>query len=127
MLKSSNTCLIADNGDCHDGVLAASEKLVQSSGPDFADADSKLFGSIVLARPLPEDATVATLKDLFPGAMEIAFPRSTLGARYVTSLFIVSTVVVSTLPSSRQYQSSNDNREDCQICSVLYCVPLVSE
>ena len=59
------------------------EKLLQSAGPEFADPDSKLFNSIILARPLPEDATVTTLKDLFPGAIEIAFPRQTLGARYV--------------------------------------------
>ena len=57
-------------------------KLIQASGPEFADVDSKLFTSIILARPLPTDATVATLKDLFPGAVEIAFPRQVLGARY---------------------------------------------
>ena len=59
------------------------ERLIQSSGADFPDADTKLFGSIVLARPLPDDATVATLKGLFPGATEIAFPRQLLGARSV--------------------------------------------
>ena len=59
---------------------------MQSSGPEFADPDSKLFNSIILARPLPDDATVTTLKDLFPGAIEIAFPRQALGARYAMNL-----------------------------------------
>jgi len=59
---------------------------VQSSGPEFADADSKLFSSIILVRPLPDDATVSTLKAFFPGAIEIAFPRQMLGARCVLSL-----------------------------------------
>ena len=60
------------------------ERLIQTSGHDFPDPDGKLFSSIILARPLPDDATVATLKDLFPGATEIAFPRGqVLGARYV--------------------------------------------
>ena len=66
-----------------DRVLTVTEKLVQSSSQDFADPDSKLFSSIILARPLPDDATVASLKDFFPGAIEIAFPRQVLGARYV--------------------------------------------
>jgi len=59
------------------------ERLIQSSGQDFPDPDSKLLTSIVLARPLPDDTTIATLKNLFPGAMDIAFPRQVLGARYV--------------------------------------------
>jgi len=58
---------------------------VQASGPEFADPDSKLFNSLILARPLPDDATISTLKDSFPGATEIAFPRHVLGARYVTT------------------------------------------
>ena len=66
-----------------DTLLVLTEKLVQSAATEFADADSKLFGSIILARPLPDDATVATLKDVFPGATEIAFARQGLGARYV--------------------------------------------
>ena len=66
-------------------VLVITEKLVQSSSAEFADSDAKLFGSIILARPLPDDATVATLKDFFPGAMDIAFPRQVLGARYVAT------------------------------------------
>jgi len=64
-------------------VLFITEKLVQSSTAEFVDSDTKLFGSIVLVRPLPDDATVATLKDFFPGAIEIAIPRHVFGARYV--------------------------------------------
>ena len=73
----------ADDTESNVAALYITEKLVQSSSPDFADTDSKLFNSIILARPLPEDATIATLKHLFPGATDIAFPRQVLGARYV--------------------------------------------
>ena len=70
------------------------ERLVQSSGQDFPDPDSKLFASIILARALPDDATITTLKDLFPGATEIAFPRQGLGparyARLASATFAVS-------------------------------------
>ena len=59
---------------------------MQSSSAEFVDADSKLFTNIILARPLSENTTVATMKDLFPGAMEIAFPRQVLGARYATCI-----------------------------------------
>ena len=64
-------------------LLYVTERVIQSSGQDFAEPDNKLFASIILARPLPDDSTVTTLKDLFPGATEIAFPRQVLGARYV--------------------------------------------
>ena len=60
---------------------AVTEKLVQSAGTEFADSDTKLFSSIILARPLPDEVTIATVKDLFPGAMEITFPRPAFGSR----------------------------------------------
>jgi len=72
-------------------VRCVTEKLVQSAGhqQEFADSDAKLFSSIILARPVPDEATVTTLKALFPGAIEITFPRQVLGARYVTLMFLL--------------------------------------
>jgi len=74
-------------GHCN-AVLPCTVKLIQSSSSEFSDADSKLFNSIMIARPLPDDTTVSSLKELFPGAVEIAFPRHMLGARYVSHVSV---------------------------------------